>query len=42
MRTIAESERVTGWPLLLSWTAIYGGSWTIAYIIYCLASHVFE
>ncbi len=36
-----ESERVTGWALLLSWIAIYGGSWAIAYTIYFLASRIF-
>ncbi len=40
MRTMVERERITGWPLLLSWIAIYGGSWTIAFLISFLASRV--
>ena len=40
MRTMVERERVTGWPLLLSWIAIYGGSWFITYLIYFLATRV--
>ncbi len=36
------SERITGWPLVLSWIAIYGGSWAIAYTIYFLASRIIE
>ena len=40
MRAMVERERVMGWPLLLSWIAIYGGSWAIAFAIYFLASRV--
>ena len=36
-----ESERVTGWALLLAWIAIYGGSWAIAYSIYFMSSRIF-
>ncbi len=40
MKTVVETERLIGWPLLLSWIAIYGASWGLAYTIYFVASRV--